>query len=35
MDEAKRLEDLTGLPAVDTFRFGAGKLTDALLHHLK
>jgi uncharacterized NAD-dependent epimerase/dehydratase family protein len=34
MDEAKRLEDLTGLPAVDTFRFGAKKLADALDSYL-
>lgn len=32
-DEAKRLEDLTGLPAVDTFRFGGEKLADALQNY--
>jgi uncharacterized NAD-dependent epimerase/dehydratase family protein len=35
MNEAKRLEDLTGLPAVDTFRFGGAKLADALINYLK
>lgn len=34
MDEAKRLEDRTGLPAVDTFRFGGAKLADALMKYL-
>lgn len=34
-DEAKKLEDKTGLPAIDTFRFGGSKLTDALLAYLK
>ena len=34
-EEAKRLEDKTGLPAIDTFRFGGEKLTDALLKYLK
>ncbi|MBP9211701.1 MAG: DUF1611 domain-containing protein, partial [Bacteroidetes bacterium] len=33
--EAKRLEDLTGLPAMDTFRFGGERLADALLTYLK
>jgi uncharacterized NAD-dependent epimerase/dehydratase family protein len=33
--EAKRLEDLTGLPAIDTFRFGGERLADALLSYLK
>jgi len=28
--EAKKLEDQTGLPAIDTFRFGGSKLADAL-----
>lgn len=28
--EAKRLEDVTGLPAIDTLRFGGAKLADAL-----
>ncbi|MCK9410273.1 MAG: DUF1611 domain-containing protein [Bacteriovoracaceae bacterium] len=32
--EAKRLEDLTGLPAVDTFRFGGELLADTLLKYL-
>ncbi|MEX2117025.1 MAG: DUF1611 domain-containing protein [Bacteroidota bacterium] len=27
------IERETGLPAVDTLRFGGGKLTDALIHH--
>ena len=35
MNEAKRLEDLTGLPAVDTFRFGGEKLANALINYLK
>lgn len=30
MDEAKKLEDRTGLPAIDAFRFGGKKLADAL-----
>lgn len=34
-DEAKKLEDKTGLPAIDAFRFGGEKLTDALLNYLK
>lgn len=34
-DEAKKLEDRTGLPAADAFRFGGGKLADALLEHFK
>ena len=33
--EAQRLEDKTGLPAIDTFRFGGAKLADALLEYLK
>ncbi len=33
-DEAKKLEDRTGLPAIDTFRFGGAKLADALIHYL-
>ena len=33
--EAKKLEDKTGLPAIDTFRFGGSKLTDALINYLK
>lgn len=32
--EAKRLEDKTGLPAIDTFRFGGAKIADALLNYL-
>jgi uncharacterized NAD-dependent epimerase/dehydratase family protein len=35
VNEAKRLEDLTGLPAIDTFRFGGEKLADALVQYLK
>jgi len=34
-DEAKKIEDLTGLPAIDTFRFGGMKLADALLDYLR
>jgi uncharacterized NAD-dependent epimerase/dehydratase family protein len=34
-DEAKKLEDETGLPAIDTFRFGGSKLTDALVNYLQ
>ncbi len=34
-DEARKLEDKTGLPAIDTFRFGGAKLADALLNFLK
>lgn len=34
IDEAKKLEDKTGLPAVDTFRFGGAKLADALIRFL-
>ncbi|MEW5799436.1 MAG: DUF1611 domain-containing protein [Bacteroidota bacterium] len=33
-DEAKKLEDKTGLPAIDTFRFGGKKLADALIQYL-
>ncbi|MFA6540589.1 MAG: DUF1611 domain-containing protein [Bacteroidota bacterium] len=33
-DEAKKLEDKTGLPAVDAFRFGGEKLADALVRYL-
>ena len=33
-DEAKKLEDKTGLPAIDAFRFGGEKLADALLNYL-
>ncbi len=33
--EARKLEDKTGLSAIDTFRFGGAKLTDALLNFLK
>ena len=33
-DEAKKLEDKTGLPAVDTFRFGGAVLADALHSYL-
>ncbi|MFA5834694.1 MAG: DUF1611 domain-containing protein [Bacteroidota bacterium] len=33
-DEAKKIEDLTGLPAIDTFRFGGMKLADTLLNYL-
>lgn len=32
--EAKRLEDKTGLPAIDAFRFGGEKLADALVKYL-
>ncbi len=32
--EAKKLEDETGLPAVDAFRFGGDKLADALVNYL-
>lgn len=35
MDEAKKLEDKTGLPAIDTFRFGGEKLTDTLVKYLQ
>lgn len=34
-DEAAKLEELTGLPAVDAFRFSGAKLTDALLEYLR
>lgn len=34
-NEAKKLEDKTGLPAIDTFRFGGEKLADALSLYLK
>lgn len=33
LTEIKRLEDETGLPATDIWRFGANKLMDALLAH--
>lgn len=33
--EAKRLEDATGLPAVDTFRFGGKKIADALVQYFE
>lgn len=33
-DEAKKLEDKTGLPAVDAFRFGGEKLANALIQYL-
>jgi uncharacterized NAD-dependent epimerase/dehydratase family protein len=33
--EAKKLEDMTGLPAIDTFRFGGTKLADAIMRFLK
>ena len=33
MREAARIEDKTGLPAVDAFRFGGAKLADALEHY--
>lgn len=33
-NEAKKLEDKTGLPAVDAFRFGGAKLADALVKYL-
>jgi uncharacterized NAD-dependent epimerase/dehydratase family protein len=32
-DAIKQVEDETGLPATDVWRFGAGVLLDALLHH--
>jgi uncharacterized NAD-dependent epimerase/dehydratase family protein len=32
--EALKIEKATGLPAIDAFRFGAGKLVDALLKYL-
>ncbi|MDD8017809.1 MAG: DUF1611 domain-containing protein [Bacteroidota bacterium] len=32
--EAKKLEDKTGLPAIDAFRFGGEKLAEALLKYL-
>jgi len=35
METAGRIERETGLPAADTFRFGAGRLTDALLNHFR
>ena len=33
LDAIKQAEDETGLPATDVFRFGAGKLLDALVEH--
>ncbi|MDE3057405.1 MAG: DUF1611 domain-containing protein [Bacteroidota bacterium] len=33
--EAKKLEDATGLPSVDTLRFGGAKLADALEEYFK
>jgi uncharacterized NAD-dependent epimerase/dehydratase family protein len=33
-DAARRIEDETGLPAIDAFRFGAGPLVDALESYL-
>jgi uncharacterized NAD-dependent epimerase/dehydratase family protein len=33
--EAKKLEDATGLPAVDVFRFGGKKLADALVEYFR
>lgn len=33
-EEAKKIEDLTGLPAVDSFRFGGEKLANALISYL-
>lgn len=33
--EAKKLEDATGLPAVDAFHFGGKKLADALLEYFR
>ena len=32
-DAIKQVEDETGLPATDVWRFGAGVLMDALIHH--
>jgi uncharacterized NAD-dependent epimerase/dehydratase family protein len=34
-DAAERIEDATGLPAIDAFRFGASKLSDAVLIYLQ
>lgn len=34
-DEAKKLEDKTGLPAIDSFRFSGEKLADALMKYLQ
>jgi uncharacterized NAD-dependent epimerase/dehydratase family protein len=34
MDAAMRIEDETGLPAIDAFRFGARPLVDALESYL-
>ena len=33
--EAKKLEDATGLPAVDAFRFGGKRLADALVQYFR
>ncbi len=34
MEEAQKIEEMTGLPAVDTFRFGGEKLSQALISYL-
>ncbi len=34
-DEIRRTEDETGLPATDCVRFGAGKLIETLLAHVR
>ena len=34
LDAIKQIEDETGLPTTDVWRFGAGKLMDALVEHL-